>query len=52
MCPGSLHWKYQSSSLDIMLTVEDGIIVTVSYCAVLSFPTSVMASVNVCGSFS
>ena len=37
---------------NIMLTIEDEMIVIVSCCAALSFSTSVMASVNVCGSFS
>ena len=51
MCPGSWHWRHQSSSFDIMLTIEDGKMVAVS-CAALSFYTSVMASFSVCGSFS
>ena len=51
MCPGCWHWKHQSSSLDIVLTGEDEMIIMVS-CAALHFSTSVTASVNVCGSFS
>ena len=47
ICPGSWHWKHWSSSHDIMLTIEDGMIVMVSCCAALSFSASVMASVNV-----
>ena len=51
MCPSSWHWKHWSSSLDTILTVEDRMFVMVSCCAALSFFTSVMASVNVRGSF-
>ena len=50
--PDSWHWKQQSSSLDIMFTVEDGTNVVASCCVAWSFSTSYIASVSICGPFS
>ena len=52
MCPASWHWKWQSSSLDITFTIEDGINVAVSCWVAWSFSTSDMVSARVCGPFS
>ena len=51
ICPCSWHWKQWTSSFDIMLTVEGGIIMAVSCCTALSFSTSEITSVSICGSF-
>ena len=50
--PCSWHWKHLSSSLDIMLTADGGVMVAVSWCTVLSFLTSDIASLSICGPFS
>ena len=49
-CPW--HWKQWYSSFDIMLTVDCGIIMAVSCCTALSFSTSDIASLSICGPFS
>ena len=51
ICPCSWHWKQQSSSFDIMLTVDGGVAVAVSCCTAFSFLTSDIALVSVCGPF-
>ena len=52
MCPCSRHWKQQSSSFDIMLTVDGGVMVAVSCCTGLSFSTSDIVLMSVCHPFS
>ena len=51
MCPCSWHWKQRSSLFDIMLTIDVGVMVAVS-CTALSFSTSDIALLSVCGAFS
>ena len=47
----SCHWKDWSSSLDIILTVDEGNKVAVNYCAAWSFSTSLVAFARVWGPF-
>ena len=52
MWPCSWCWKQWSSSYDIMLTINGGVMVAVSCCTTLSFSTSDIVSMSVCGPFS
>ena len=52
MWPCSWHWKHLSSLFVIMLTIDGGVMVAVSGCTALSFSTSDMASLSICGPFS
>ena len=52
MWPCSWHWKHLSSLFDITLTVDGGVMVAVNCHTALSFSTSDMALLRVCGPFS
>ena len=52
ICPCSWQWKQWSSSFDIMLTIDGGVIVVVSYCTVLSFSILDIVSLSICSPFS
>ena len=49
MWPCSWHWKQWSLLFDIMLTIDGGVMVAVSCCTALSFLTSDITSLSICG---
>ena len=52
MWPCSWHWKQCSSSFDIMLTIDGWVMVAVSCCTALSFLTSEIVLLSICGPLS